>query len=62
VNFNRTTNEYLITFKNWDGTTLKSSNVEYGTTPMAPANPSRPATAQYTYSFSGWNPSIRKVN
>ena len=59
--FTGTTNKYLITFKNGE-TELQSSEVEYGETPSyTGATPTKPATAQYTYTFSGWDPAIVAV-
>ena len=53
---------YLITFKNDDGSELKSGNVAYGTTPVySGETPTKAADAQYTYTFSGWTPTISKV-
>ena len=45
-------------FVDYDGTVLKSWTVEEGETPTAPADPTREATAQYTYTFAGWNPTV----
>ena len=59
--FNGTKNKYLITFKNGE-TELQSSEVDYGETPSyTGATPTKPADAQYTYTFSGWNPAIVAV-
>ncbi len=50
---------YTITWKNWDGTTIKATTVTQGTTPTyTGSTPTRPADAQYEYVFSGWTPSI----
>ena len=50
---------YTITWKNWDGTTLTTSKVTKGNTPSyTGATPTRPSTAQYAYTFSGWTPTI----
>ena len=57
-----TVNEYTITFLNDDGTTLQSSQWDYGTTPSyTGATPTKAATAQYTYTFKGWSPAIATV-
>lgn len=47
--------DITYTYKDWDGTTLKTQTVEQGTSPTAPSNPTRDADAEYTYSFSGWS-------
>ena len=49
---------YTVTFVNWDGTVLQTEEVEEGAYPTAPANPSKPETGEYTYSFNGWSPEI----
>ncbi len=55
-------NTFLISFVNYDGTELQSSEVEYGETPVyTDAIPIKPADEQYTYSFSGWTPEIVAV-
>ena len=59
--YNNTVNKYTITFKNEDGTELKSTEVEYGTMPTAPADPTKAATAQYTYTFKSWDKAIASV-
>ncbi len=60
--YTQTKNKYTVTFVNWDGTELGKSTVEYGTAATAPAQtPTRPADAQYTYTFSGWDKDITNV-
>ena len=55
-------NRYTITFIDEDGTTvLASDEYEYGETPEPPADPSKPADDEYTYTFSGWTPEIVAV-
>ena len=54
--------KYTITWKNGDATIEIDSNVPYGTTPsFDSATPAKAATAQYTYTFSGWDPAIVPV-
>ena len=51
-------NTYTITFKNDDGTTLKTQTLNHGVTPTPPSNPTKAATAQYTYAFKAWSPTV----
>lgn len=59
--FDPITNKYTITFKNWDGTVLESQEWEYGTLPSYSGTPTRPADAENTYTFSGWDKTISSV-
>ena len=54
------TKYYTITFQDWDGTTL---NAQLWAENMMPtcATPTKPATAQYTYTFAGWTPEVVAV-
>ena len=45
-------NSYTVTFKDWDGTTLKTQTVNYGGAVIAPSAPSRTG-----YTFAGWDTS-----
>ena len=55
-------NQYEITFQNEDGTILQLTNVTYGETPIYNgATPTKPATAEFTYTFAGWAPAITPV-
>ena len=42
-------NTYTVTFKDWNGTVLKTQQVQYGGAATAPANPTRTG-----YTFLGW--------
>ena len=54
--------EYLITFKNYNGTVLQNTNVPYGTMPeYTGATPTKPRTRQYSYEFVGWSPKLTEV-
>ena len=59
--YTQTVNKYTITFQNEDGSTIEAKEYEYGATPVAPADPTKEATAQYTYTFSGWDNTIVAV-
>lgn len=50
---------YTITWKNDDGTVLAATTAEYGTTPVFNGEtPTKAATADYRYEFSGWTPEV----
>ncbi len=55
--FTGTTTSYPITWKDDDGTIIEVTRVAAGATPTH-ADPMKPATAEYTYTFSGWTPEI----
>lgn len=54
--FTQATRKYTITWKNFDGTTLKTESVAYGTTPSYSGTPSFNG-----WKFTGWNPTPKAV-
>ena len=54
-------NEYDVKFVNDDGTVLSVQKIAYGKSAIAPKSPSKENTAQYTYSFSGWDTDFSRV-
>lgn len=54
--------KYTIRFLNDEGTEISSGQYEFGEMPEAPDTPSKEnPLPQYTYTFSGWSPSIALV-
>ena len=49
-------NTYTVTFKDWNGTVLKTQQVQYGGAATAPANPTRTG-----YTFTGWDKAFTNV-
>lgn len=45
---------HTVKFNNFDGNTLKTETLLYGSKPTPPADPNRPETAQFKYIFEGW--------
>ncbi len=54
------TREYTITWKRDDETVIGTTTVAYGDTPKHD-DPAKDPDAQYTYTFSGWEPAIGPV-
>ena len=49
-------NTYTVTFKDWDGTVLKTQEVQYGGDAEAPADPTRTG-----YTFTGWDKEFTNI-
>lgn len=54
-------NNYTITFVDADGTNLHTASQTYGEIPETPDEPDHESTAQYTYTFTGWTPTLAAV-
>ena len=60
--YTETVNEYEITWKNEDGSVIKTDSVKYGQKPVYSGEaPVKAATEQYSYVFTGWTPEIEAV-
>lgn len=57
----RTLNKYTVTFKNYNGETLKTETLDYGVTPVAPETPAKPYDDDNHYTFKGWDKKIATV-
>ena len=54
--YTSTVRQYSVTFKNEDGSIYETINLDYGAQIVLPStNPTKSATAQYTYTFAGWS-------
>ena len=60
--FDATINKYTVTWIDWDGATLDEEVYKYGDMPIFKrSEPTRASTAQYEYTFSGWDPTLETV-
>lgn len=58
----RTVNKYNVTFRNYDGETLKTETLDYGATPVAPETaPVKPYDDDNHFTFKGWDKEIAAV-
>lgn len=60
ADYERTVNKYTVTWLNEDGTTIDTTEVEYGAIPTH-TTPTKEETAEYTYTFAGWTPEVVAV-
>ena len=59
----KTYSKYTITWKNYDGSTLATARVKVGEMPVySGSTPTKPETDKYTYTFTGWTPSVAVVS
>ena len=58
--YTATLRSYTITWQHDDGTEIDTTTVEYGQTPTH-SDPKKEATAEFTYTFTGWDPEISSV-
>lgn len=49
---------YTVTFKNYNGNIISSTEYEAGATISVPANPTKPSDGTYKYTFNGWTPTV----
>ncbi len=61
VQIEKVVNEFEVIFKDYDGTVLSTQKVEAGKSATAPQNPTREATAQYTYTFKNWDKDFTNI-
>lgn len=59
--FTEIKNKYQVTFIDYNGNILSKEVLDYGTTIVAPANPTRQDDKQYTYTFAGWNNTVAET-
>lgn len=56
------TNQYAITWRNADGTVLRTDKIDYGVTPSySGETPTKTGDAEYSYIFKGWSPELVPV-
>lgn len=53
--------KYWIVFKDFDGESVASDSIEYGAVVLSPLPEARAATAEYVYTFVGWDPEVTRV-
>ena len=53
--------KFTITWKNDDGTVLRTDKVVYGEMPDYGGTPTKASTDQYSYTFNGWTPAVVAV-
>ncbi|MBQ1977866.1 MAG: InlB B-repeat-containing protein, partial [Ruminococcus sp.] len=59
--YTETARTYKVTFVNYDSSVISTQNVKHGKSATAPADPVRPANAQYTFTFAGWDTEFTNI-
>ena len=59
--FTSTYINYMVVFKNWDGSVVSSKSYHYGDKVTVPVSPTRAADKTYTYTFAGWDVDVNAV-
>lgn len=60
--FDEADRQYLITWNNYDGTALETSQFAYGEIPVCSVTPTKPASEnKYECVFKGWSPEVVAV-
>ena len=68
VTYGRFITQHTVTFKNWDGTTLYTEQVDQGSDAVDPvtngdiATPTRASTDEWSYSYRGWDSSLNQIS
>lgn len=53
--------EHTVRFRNYDNSLIASVTVAHGEAVVPPPDPSRPMTARYVYTFTGWDADLSRV-
>ncbi|MBE6518963.1 MAG: hypothetical protein E7Z70_05430 [Thermoplasmata archaeon] len=60
--YNTEVNKYTVTWKNWDGTILRTQSIPYGTAPSySGITPIKATPVDQKHSWNGWSPEIVPV-
>jgi predicted outer membrane repeat protein len=53
--------DYVVTFRDYDGSVISTDTYHWGDAITAPENPSRANDRSYSYRFTAWSPSVATV-
>ena len=68
VTYGRFITQHTVTFKNYDGTTLFTEQVDQGSDATDPVlngdinTPTKPSTDEYSYAYRGWDSSLAQIS